>query len=206
MNKKERIRNFSGNDIPSYEERLKIHVEEKKSIVEKAMLFVHENKKYFFDASTNIKFLLKRLNSKNITAFTNSLDNLEELSKRDDVLINLVGGRLNKENRYFSNLDCASYLKGIEFDAAFLGAAAIMKEGIYYCDEEDALLKQEIAKKSKKVILLAEHQKYMEKRYYKGLNFDEVDIIIIDSMSSNSFINIIESQGILLNPKTIVVM
>lgn len=190
---------------PSYEERLKKHIEEKKSIVEKALLFIHEDKRYFFDVSTNIRFLAESLDKK-VTVVTHSLDNLQILSKRKEIVVYSIGGNLNKENRYFYKKEYQDDLQGIEFDAAFLGATAIMEDGIYYADEEDAIIKQEVVKKSKKVILLAEHQKYRNRAYYKGLELNEVDIIIVDPIDATMFVDIIKSQNIRLDPRCLIVI
>lgn len=190
---------------PSYEKRLKTHIEEKKSIVEKAMLFIHEDKKYFFDVSTNIQLLAEKLDKK-VTVVTHSLDNLQILSKRKEVVVHSLGGCFNKENRFFYKNDYTSHFQDIEFDAAFLGAAAIMEDGIYYADEEDAKIKQEIIKKSKKVILLAEHQKYRKSAYYKGLELNQIDIIIVDPITTTTFVDIIKSQNIRLDPRSLIVI
>jgi len=41
----------------SHEERLQLNISEKKSIAEKALIFVHNNKKYFLDSSTSVQLL-----------------------------------------------------------------------------------------------------------------------------------------------------
>ncbi|MBC2582609.1 DeoR/GlpR family DNA-binding transcription regulator [Clostridium sp. DJ247] len=192
-------------NIPSYEDRLKLHFEEKKNIAQKALLFIHKNKNYFFDVSTNIQLLAKLLNEK-VNVFTHSLDNIKILSEKKDVFIYSMGGCFNKKNRFFYKPGCTNYFEELEFDAAFIGAAAIMKDGIYYADEEDAFIKQEAVKKSKKVILLAEHQKYQNSSCYKGLDWNQVDIIILDQISSTSFVDIIKSQNIQIDPNTLLIM
>ncbi len=44
---KEGYENFNRDNIFSYKERLKLNVNEKTKIVEKAMKFIHNNKTYF---------------------------------------------------------------------------------------------------------------------------------------------------------------
>jgi len=205
MCKEERANNFNEHNIHSYKERLKLHFEEKKKIVEKALMFVQENKTYFFDVSTNIQLLAKALNKK-VTVYTHSLDNMQILSEKKDVSVHSIGGCFNKKNRFFYNQDYKEYFEGIEFDVAFLGAAAIMKDGIYYNNEEDAFIKREVVKKSKKVILLAEHQKYANIACHKGVSFNEIHIIIVDPMSCNSFVDIITSKNIEIDPHSLILI
>lgn len=169
------------------------------------MLFIHNNGTYFFDVSTNVELLAKSLKKKT-TIFTHSLDNFNILSEKQDVLVNLISGEFNNKNRFFYRTDYKEYFEGMEFDAAFLGAGAIGRDGIYYENEEDAFIKNEVVKRSKKVILLAEHQKYEKNTYYKGLDLDKINIIIVDTISVSLFGDIIKSQNIEINPNSLVIM
>jgi len=205
MVKEESCKNLNENNISSYRERLNLNINEKKRIVEKAMLFIHNNGTYFFDVSTNVQLLAKSLNKKT-NIFTHSLDNFNILSEKQDVSVSLIGGKFNKKNRFFCGTDYKNLFEGIEFDAAFLGAGSIEKDGIYYENEEDVFIKQEVIKKSKKVILLAEHQKYEKTTYYKGIDLKQLNIIIVDPISVSSFGDIIASQNIRIDPNSLIIM
>jgi DeoR/GlpR family transcriptional regulator of sugar metabolism len=190
MVKEDIYKNFSQNNMHSYKERLDLNVNEKKRIVEKAMHFIHNGGTYFFDVSTNVRLLAKSLN-KETTIFTHSLDNFNILSEKQNVVVNLIGGEFNNKNRFFYRKDYKKYFEGIEFDSAFLGAGAIRSDGIYYENEEDAFIKNEVIKRSKRVILLAEHQKYERNTYYKGIDLEQINIIIVDPISVSLFGDII---------------
>jgi len=205
MIEEKNYKNFNNYNIYSYKERLNLNINEKKRIVEKAMFFIHNNGTYFFDVSTNVEILAKGLNKKT-TIYTHSLDNFNILSKKQDVSVSLIGGEFNNKNRFFYRTDYKNYFEGIEFDAAFLGAGAIKRDGIYYENEEDVFIKNEVVKRSKKVILLAEHQKYQKTTQYKGLDLDEINVIIVDPISVSLFGDIIESQNIKINPNSLVIM
>jgi DeoR/GlpR family transcriptional regulator of sugar metabolism len=185
------------NTIQAYRERLESYSEEKKNIAQKALQFINENDHYFFDVSTTIRFLAQYLN-KSVTVFTHSLDNIEILSEDNDVCVHSIGGCLNKKNRFFYKPNCIDYLDGIMFDAAFLGAAAITEDGIYYADEEDAFIKQQVTKQSTKVIVLADYKKFNSSSYYKGVNWNQIDIIITDHIPAALFLDIIETYNIQL--------
>jgi len=181
--------------IRNYRERLEAHSEEKRLIAEKALMYIKDKEHYFFDVSTTVSYLAKGLN-KNVMVYTHSLDNIEILSENKYVSVHSIGGCLNKENRFFYNIDCKSSLQGINFDTAFLGAAAITEEGIYYANYEDAFIKQTAAKQSDKVILLADFEKFGKTAYYKGLDLDQIDIIITDQMPPAMYADIIKSHDI----------
>jgi DeoR family transcriptional regulator, carbon catabolite repression regulator len=185
------------NVIKEYRERIEAYSEEKKSIAKKALEFIAENKHYFFDVSTTISYLAQEVN-KSIWVLTHSLDNIEMLSEKDNVELNSIGGCLNKKNRFFYKADYVKYFDGIRFDASILGAAAITEDGIYYVDEEDALIKQAAIKKSDLVIVLAECEKFKCLSYYRGAKWEQIDVIITDKMPPVAFVDIIEAYDIKL--------
>ncbi|GIM29296.1 DeoR family transcriptional regulator [Clostridium polyendosporum] len=183
------------NKIKAYRERIEAYSEEKSRIAKKALEFINEDEHYFFDVSTNVRLLSEYID-KRVLVFTHSLDNIEILSEKEDVSVHSIGGCLNKKNRFFYKLDCIDYLNGIRFDTAFLGAASINEDGLYYVDEEDAFIKQISVKKSTKVIILAEYEKFKRSSYYKGVSWEQIDIIITDKMPPSTFVDIIESYDI----------
>ena len=185
------------NTIEAYRERLKYYSEEKKAIAKKAMELIKEEEHYFFDVSTTVSFLAEYLN-KSVTVFTHSLDNIEILSEKKEIFVHSIGGLLNNKNRFFYKPGCTAYLDGIRFDAAFIGAAAINDNGIYYDDEEDAFVKQAAVKKSDKVIILTDSKKFKLSSYYKGVNWDQIDVIITDHRPPSVFMNTIEANDIQL--------
>jgi len=183
--------------IHNYRERREAHHGEKKAIAEKALMLINESEHYFFDVSTTISYLCEILNKK-VTVFTHSLDNIEILSGKAEVSVHSIGGNLNKTNRFFYSLNCENSLAGIHFDTAFLGAAAIMEDGIYYSEYEDAFIKQIAVKQTNKVILLADFDKYGKNAYYRGLNWDQIDIIITDRVPPALYMDIINKYFIKL--------
>lgn len=184
--------------IYSYRERLESHSQEKKEIAEKALTFIKENEHYFFDVSTTIGYLAKKLNSK-VTIFTHSLDNIEILSGNQEVSVHSIGGCLNKANRFFYSFDYSSSIESTHFDASFIGAAAISEDGVFYADYEDALIKKTSAKQSDKVIVLAGFEKFGKTSYYKGLSWEQIDILITDKTPTSIYMDIINKHNIELN-------
>lgn len=183
------------NTIKNYRERLEAYSDEKKNIAKRALEFIEEGKHYFFDVSTTVSFLAQYVN-KEITVFTHSLDNIEILSEKKDVCVYSMGGCLNKENRFFYNLDYMNYISGAKFDAAFLGAASITKEGIFYDNEEDAYIKKEVCKNCSKVIVLADHEKFNKLSYFKGIAWEKIDVLVTDCMPPDEFVRIMKAQDI----------
>lgn len=183
------------NTIKEYKERMEAYSEEKISIAKKALEFIKNDYHYFFDVSTIISFLSKEIN-KPIWILTHSLDNIEILSEKKEIILNSIGGYFNNKNRFFYNPNFINYINNLKLDIAFLGAASISQDGIYYVDEEDALIKRAVVKNSNKVIVLAEYEKFKLFSHYKGVDWEDIDTIITDKMPPTVFIKILESYNI----------
>lgn len=179
------------NTIKEYRERLKERSDEKERIAQEAMTWINEDGYYFIDVSTTIRYLVEKIHQR-IRVFTHSLDNIELLAEKENVEVYSLGGRLDKKNRYFYQAGAAGYLDHIRFDTAFLGACTIKEDGVYYPDEQDAIIKQAAITKSDRVILLTEYEKFDAAASYSGANWrgaswDQIHMIITDQQLSPKF-------------------
>ncbi|MEY9141504.1 hypothetical protein [Mammaliicoccus lentus] len=133
-----------------YNERLEYDSTAKREIGEYGLHYIKENEVYFFDVSTTIKYLCDYLN-KPSKIYIHSIDNVDILANKSAVDVHLLGGKLNKKNRFFFGSSIISQLENIFFDKVFIGVAALRKDGLYFDDEEDAYIKQYVIKRSKKL-------------------------------------------------------
>ncbi|WP_237172652.1 DeoR/GlpR family DNA-binding transcription regulator [Paenibacillus lutimineralis] len=147
------------------------------------------------DISTTVKFLCNHLKTSS-TIYTHSLDNAEALSNHNEVDVYLLGGKFNHENRFFFDVNLASYINDIYFDKTFLGAAAIREDGIYFSNIEDAVIKRLVAKRSKEVILLTDSQKFNRMSSYKGIGWSDIDTIITNENLPDNFRQQVEENKI----------
>ncbi|MFQ9072560.1 MAG: hypothetical protein ACLR43_07340 [Faecalibacillus faecis] len=82
-----------------------------------------------------------------------------------------------KESLYVwkSNVE---YDDQIYFDLAYVAAAAVMEDGIYVEEFEDAMIKKGSKSKSKS-LLSCDHSKF-NKKFYKALAFQDIDVLVAD--------------------------
>lgn len=196
------IRTHGGISVPSikdsilaYRERVQSFSKEKMKIGKRALDLIEEDHVYFFDVSTTVCCLADQM-SKEINVFTHSLDIAEVLSNQSKAKMFLLGGSLNIQNRYFFDMEVIHQLKKISFNGGFFGAAAIMEDGIYYEDKEDAYIKSLVAKKSSQNIILADFDKFSKRSHFKGIEWDEIQMIITNQYPPPKFLDLIQYHNI----------
>lgn len=165
--------------IEEYKGRQQLNVSAKKNIGKAAAEMIKEGQVCFFDVSTTVRFLCADLIKPSVI-YTNSMDNLSLLVEQDHIEICAVGGNVNRKNRFFYGGETRDQLMKIHFDAAFLGAASISEDGIYYEEKEDADVKRIAASRAEKVIVLADSTKFQKKSRYQALPLNKIDILITD--------------------------
>lgn len=183
--------------ILAYRERVQSYSEEKMLIGKGALSLLEDQRHYFFDVSTTVCCLAEQL-THNIHISTHSLDIAEVLSNQGEASVFLFGGQLNKANRYFFDAGVMEQLEKIRFDGAFLGAAAVMEDGLYFENQEDAYLKQKVAKRSAKTIILADIHKFSKESRYKGIEWSDIDIMVTNQRPPEAFLDLIREHNIQL--------
>ena len=63
---------------------------------------------------------------------------------------------------------------------AYVAAAAVMEDGVYVEEFEDAMIKKKVASRSQKVCLVVDHSKFNKKSSYKALAFQDIDVLVVD--------------------------
>ena len=80
---------------------------------------------------------------------------------------------------FYSNL-AMQELHDIAFDTAFIAASGIDENGAYLLDQGDAEIVGLAVSRARKVILVAEHQKFVNKSYYRICPLDKISMFITD--------------------------
>ena len=82
----------------AYAKKTTIHTDEKIKIAQKAADLVDEGASIFIDGGTTALYLAKELPDMPCNVFTNGIAVASELAQKKNVVINLLGGQLMKEN------------------------------------------------------------------------------------------------------------
>lgn len=164
------------NEVKDYKNRININSEEKVQLGKYATKYIAPNQVCFFDVSTTVQALCQWI-TENISIYTHSLDNMEILADKN-CEVHLLGGKLERKNRFLYGSETISQIEDIHFDIAFLGAAAISKDGIYVVDHEDAFIKKKIAERTSFVCVITDSEKFFKLSTFKAISFDSIDLVI----------------------------
>ncbi|RYL94486.1 DeoR/GlpR family DNA-binding transcription regulator [Sporolactobacillus sp. THM19-2] len=173
--------------ILAYRDRLQQYSAEKIKIGSMALGFLQKNGHYFLNASTTVSCMAKALGTES-TIYTHSLDVAQILSNQTKADVFLFGGVLNAANRYFFDLQTLQQLDRIHFDAVFLGTAGITSDGFYYDDRDDAAVNETVSTRAGQTIVLAEDNKFSKHSRFRGMDWEQVDMIITNTKPSSAFI------------------
>ena len=167
-------------EIQYYKERSNINLNVKKELAKKALNHLKDKQLCFMDVSTTVEELCDCID-KNLDIFTHSISNIEKLYNKP-CQVNLLGGKLNKNNGFFYGSETLSCIENIYFDIAFLGAASIGIDGIYVEDQEDSSIKKKIIERSAFVCVIADDSKFLKNSKFKGGSLENIDLLITNKM------------------------
>lgn len=152
--------------------------QEKEHIAQTACSFIHDGDTILFDTSTTVELTARYMSSKDVTAITNSIDIVTNLSERSDITVYMVGGKFNPHNRNFVGLHTVEELAKYQAHTLFIGACGIGTGGLTSPDEGEAYVKKSMMRASQRVIVLTEYTKFQKTFLHKVCGLEEIDIII----------------------------
>lgn len=135
----------------------------------------------FFDSSTTVQYLLPLLHDIQVTIATNAVDAIATCSNMDNISLLALGGVLNHRYRCFTGSICSSIIGNYYFDLSVISCRTLsIEQGLTDSDGEDAEIKRLAIKRSKKIIVLADHTKFDKVSFVKVCDVKQVDVLITD--------------------------
>lgn len=171
------------NEIPEFLNRKRILSPVKTQMAKIAASYILPGRLYFIGASTTLVQVCDLLGQIDTTIVTHGIDNAEHLMENSLPKVELLGGIVDRVNRYTSSLDTLVRLNDYIFDAAFIGASRITDEGdITVMGKADAAILKKAVQRSKKIILVTQNYKFTTKKTspYVVANCQDVDVLITD--------------------------
>lgn len=165
-----------------YTKKTTMHTDEKIIIAQKAAELIDEGASIFIDGGSTALYLAKEMPDRYCNVFTNGLAVATELAKKKNVVVNLLGGQLIKENlstaSYFSSL----YFTDTNFELAIISAAAFTPENGFSCSSQiEAELLRVICKKAKFLYMMLDSSKIGHIKPHTFAHASDINVLITDN-------------------------
>ncbi len=171
------------NDVPNYLARNLIQSPVKAKMAQKAQRFVHPGQCDFIGSSTTLRQMCDLLGKKDVQVVTNSIDCALALINLPMPKVRLLGGIVDKTNRFIYSEAALNTIRRIHFNTAFIGAGEVRADGVYSVQSEDANLIQTVISRANQVVLIAEKYKFTNERIspFMAAPINKIDVVITDT-------------------------
>ena len=165
-----------------YVKKTTIHTDEKIVIAQKAAGLIDEGASLFLDGGTTALYLAKELPDKVYNVFTNGLAVATELAKKKNVVVNLLGGQLIKENLATVSSFSSLYFTDTNFELAIISASAFTPENGFSCSSQiEAELLRVICKKAKFLYMMLDNSKIGKIKPHTFARAEDISVLITDN-------------------------
>ena len=175
------VKEVQKNSGEPYAKKTNIHIDEKIQIAQKAATLINEGSSIFLDAGTTALYLAKELPDVPCNIFTNGIAVAQELAKKKNVTINLLGGQLVKENLSTASSLASVYFMDTNFEIAVISASAFTPENGFSCGSQaEADLLKLVRKKAKFLYMMLDSSKIGKIKPYTFARMNDVNVLITD--------------------------
>lgn len=166
------------------------------SIANYADSLVSEGDTLLLDNSITVQHFASVLTVQHLKIVTNSIALINVLPKLESLQINLLGGILNYGKQELFGSPLIEQLEQYTVEKVFLGASGMTQEGIYYEEDDEALLHRAMTKRGKQIIVLIEESAFGKNAFFRGLTFHDVDMIITNKEPGKEYERIFKEHNV----------
>ena len=162
--------------------RMSFATERKQKLARKALSHIESGQLIIIDGgTTNLQLVTQLPIELNATVFTNCICIAGALLDYPNIELHFLGGRVLKGVRAAVGLDTIHALGEIQADLCVVGVRSVHEErGLSEIDKEEAQVKHQMIKQSRKVIALATNDKLNTVDHYRVCSRDEIDVLIVE--------------------------
>lgn len=194
----------SSADDSAFALREQENTSQKRIIAHLASKLVSNGDSLFLDSGSTTGFLIPKLNAFNVLSVTTTgLRNALLLSQTENVKIFIPGGQILNHSNSILGSDTIDYISRMHADIAFMSCSGVdLQNGFTDTSTEQAKLKRQMRKNSKKVAMLVDSTKFNKTFLCTDFSFDEVDYIITDKTPPIEFVEkVAESTCKIISPE-----
>ena len=169
---------------------------EKSKIAEIAAKQIVEGSSVFIDSGTTALRLAAEMPDMRVTVTTTGPHVAIELAKKQHVIVNLVGGMINRENLSVSGMQAMKFIDGINIDVAFVVPSGFSEECGFSCGNySECELKKYVVSKARRVVMLMNSGKIGKNLPYTFCKPEDISIFITDSALPDDVKKLMENAG-----------
>ncbi|MED1721777.1 DeoR/GlpR family DNA-binding transcription regulator [Brevibacillus parabrevis] len=164
----------------SHQERMQLDLTGKRRIAQAAARLIKHGDYLLLDASTTVQLTVESLQTKDHVIITNSLATAASVSRKEGVLVKMLGGDVNPQDQCVHGTRTVENLANYHVDKLLVGACGLTTSGLVSPDEDHGYVIREMMKRADQVIILADHSKFGKSMLYRVASLDQIDLIVTD--------------------------
>jgi len=161
---------------------------EKQAVARATAGLVEEGQSVLISGGSTCCHVAEHLCGQHLNVVTNCPQIASMLSADMESQVTLLGGYVFPRTGVALGATAERQLEGMRVSLAILGCASIGPEGIYNGNQIMVDMDRKIIHVADKVILVADHSKFLKPSLIKQCNFDEIDVLVTDSGISKDWI------------------
>ncbi|MCR5264909.1 MAG: DeoR/GlpR family DNA-binding transcription regulator [Clostridiales bacterium] len=161
--------------------RLSENPDAKEKVALAAIDLIETGRSLFLDSGTTMLKLASLLPDERLTVTTTGPNIAMELIKKNQPIVNIVGGMLNRDNISVSGNQALRQIGDINIDIAFIVPSGISAQnGLTSGNYSECELKKLVVQKARKVVILMDSSKLDKILPYTFADISDVNTIITD--------------------------
>lgn len=162
--------------------RMKENIHSKDSITARAAEFLETGRSIFIDSGSTLQRIVPYVPNDRFTFTTTDPVSALELCKIGLPIVNVVGGRLDRDNQTITGLQATRFLSDINIDIALLSPSGLSaRSGFTVGNYSECELKRIVVEKARLVIILMDSSKIDKSLPYTFCTFENIDVLITSS-------------------------
>ena len=158
------------------------HVDGKRRIAERAASFLEAGRSIFLDSGSTLRQLPAYVPEGRFSFTTTDPKLAVDLLMTGTSVVNMVGGRLERDNQTVTGLQATRFLNDVNVDIAFLTPAGVsLENGFTVGSFNECELKRIVAEKARRVVVLVDSSKIGKSLPYTFCGVENVDVLITDA-------------------------
>lgn len=162
--------------------RMNENVASKEKIARRAAEFLETGRSIFIDSGSTLQRIVPYVPNERFTFTTTNPMAALDLCKIGLPVVNIVGGKLDRDYQTVTGMHAMRFLSDINIDIAFLSPSGLsLKSGFTGGNYSECELKRVVVEKARLVVLLLDASKIDKSLPYTFCHLDQVHIIITDA-------------------------